>query len=98
MAKKVAANEMQARCVLALYNAGEGGSLTGEALIPEITTTGNDPRAWRILLDLVEAGRVERAGVGEDARYQLTDEERDAEFERRFFLNQPPPTRERGNV
>jgi IS5 family transposase len=97
MAKKVAANEMGQRAIDALYHAGEDGE-TGEALIPEITTTGNDPRAWRILLDLVEAGRVERAGVGEDARYQLTDEERDAEFERRFFLNQPPPTRERGNV
>jgi hypothetical protein len=97
-AKKTPANEMSQRCVSALYEADPVGGMRGDALIPIMTLTGNEPRSWAILSDLQESGRVERSGVGEDAHYQLSADERAAEFERRFFLNQPPPTRERGNV
>jgi DNA-binding transcriptional regulator PaaX len=85
-APKTPVAAMQARCLSALYDAGEG--MTGEELVPLITVTGNETRAWGVLLDLVEAGRVERSGVGEDARYQLSDEERNAEFMRRFYAGE----------
>jgi hypothetical protein len=86
-AKKSAANEMGQRAIDALYDAGESG-MFGDDLIPRITVTSNEKRAWAILGDLQESGRVERSGVGEDARYQLTDEERDAEFMRRFYAGE----------
>jgi hypothetical protein len=85
-APKTPVAAMQARCLSALYDAGEG--ITGEELVPEITVTGNETRAWGVLLDLVEAGRVERSGVGEGARYLLSDEERDAELMRRFYAGE----------
>ncbi len=98
MAARTPANEMQARCIGALYDADTVGGMRGDDLIPLISRTSNEKRSWGILLDLVESGRLERAGVGEDARYTLSAGEIEAEFQRRFFLNQPPPTRERGNV
>jgi hypothetical protein len=94
-AKKTPANEMSQRCIDALYDAQLVGGMFGDDLVGCISLTGAQTRSWAILLDLVETGRVERSGVGEDARYQLSDDERAAEFERRFFLNQPPPSKER---
>ncbi len=88
---KTPAAEMQRRCLRALYDADAGEGMTGEALIPELTVTGNEARAWGILLDLVEAGRVDRSGVGEDARYTLSADERDAEFMRRFYAETAKP-------
>jgi hypothetical protein len=97
-AKKTPLLAIQQRCVSALYDADPLGGMFADDLIPRLSKTGNEKRSWAVLLDLCEAGRLERSGVGEDARYQLAADERAAEFQRRFFLNQPPPTRERGNV
>jgi hypothetical protein len=94
-AKKTPAGEMSQRAVDALYDAQLVGGMFGSDLTPRLSLTGNEARAWNILHDLVEAGRVERSGVGEDARYQLSAAERDAEFFRRFALYRPDPSKER---
>ncbi len=92
---------MQERCIAALYDAELVGGIYADDLLPKITETGNEKRAWNVLLDLVEAERVVQAagaashGGPHGARYRLSPGERSAEFQRRFFLNQPPPTRER---
>jgi hypothetical protein len=67
---------MQRRCLRALYDAGEG--MTGEELVKLITVTGNETRAWGVLLDLVEAGRVERVGGLAAGYFTLSSAERDA--------------------
>jgi hypothetical protein len=61
------------------YEQAEEGGETGDSGAQERGTL----REW-VLLDLVEAGRVERSGVGDSARYQLSADERDAELMRRF--------------
>ncbi len=87
---KTPAAEMQRRCLRALFDADAGEGMTGEELIPRITVTGNGDRAWRVILDLTESGRLERSGVGEDARYTLSADERDAVFLEIFMEGSDP--------
>jgi len=65
--------------------------MTGEELVKLITVTGNETRAWGILNDLLEAGRVERVGGLAAGYYTLSAEERDAEFMRRFYAETAKP-------
>jgi hypothetical protein len=87
-AKKTAAAEMSRRALRALYDAGEG--MTGEELIPLISLTGAEARSWGILLNLVEASRVDRSGVGDEARYTLSADEREAVFMEIFMESGDP--------
>ncbi len=88
MAAETPVLAMQRRALRALYDAGEG--MTGGELVPLVTVTANEKRAWSVILDLTESGRLERSGVGEDARYSLTAEEADDEFMRRYAAHRPP--------
>jgi hypothetical protein len=81
---------MQARCIAALYDADLVGGMRGSDLISVISATGAEKRAWSVLLDLVEAERLERVGVGDEARYSLAAEEADDEFMRRYAAHRPP--------
>ncbi len=96
---------MQARCIAALYDAELVGGVYAADLLPKITETGNEKRAWNVLLDLVEAERVVQAagpashGGPRGARYKLSPSEHHAEWERRFFLYKPKEKYvERGNA
>jgi hypothetical protein len=95
MAVKTAVASMIARCVSALYDAGNVGGMYEDDLLPIVSATGNLKRARAVLRDLVESERLVQAagpeahGGSHGPRYKLSPSEHHAEFERRFHLYKP---------
>jgi uncharacterized Fe-S cluster-containing protein len=80
---------IQERCISALYDADSLGGVRGEDLIPRLSLTANEKRAWAVLLDLCEAERVIQDSPANGSRFRLSAAEMDAEFSRRFAKYRP---------
>ncbi len=89
MAVDTPVSKMQSRAIFLLYDADIVEGMLGEDLVPRITVTGNEKRAYAVLLDLCESERVIQDSPAHGGRYRLSKAEKDAEFERRFHLYKP---------
>ncbi len=89
MAVDTPVSKMQARAIAALYDADIVEGMLGEDLVPRITVTGNEKRAYAVLLDLCEAERVIQDSPANGSRFRLSKAEMEAEFFRRFSLYRP---------